>query len=95
MYLDVVGVVPPSADVERFVADRAPDKRERLVDALLARDADYAAHWTPFWEEALGSQTTRLQGGIPTRGNYRPWIYEHFRRTHAATTSSWRRSSIR
>jgi mono/diheme cytochrome c family protein len=80
VYLDVIGVIPPSADVERFVADRTPGKRERLIDTLLARDDDYAAHWTPFWEEALGSQTTRLQGGIPTRGNYRPWIYDHFRR---------------
>jgi hypothetical protein len=83
VYLDIIGVIPTVAETESFLSDRAPDKRERLIDALLARDDDYAAHWTPFWEEALGSQTTRLQGGIPTRGNYRGWIYEHFRRNTA------------
>jgi hypothetical protein len=39
-----------------------------------ARNEDYAAHWTPFWEDALASATTAQQGGIPTRGNYRDWI---------------------
>ena len=73
--LDLAGIVPTADDVLRFVADREPDKRARAVDALLARREDYAAHWTPFWEEALGSQTTRMQGGIPTRGNYRDWIF--------------------
>ena len=73
--LDVTGVVPTGEQTRRFVDDRSPQKRDVLVDTLLARHADYAAHWTPFWEEALGSQTTELQGGIPTRGNYRDWIY--------------------
>ena len=73
--LDVTGVVPTWEQTRRFVTDRSAHKRAALVDTLLARHADYAAHWTPFWEEALGSQTTQLQGGIPTRGNYRGWIY--------------------
>ena len=76
--LDVIGLVPTTAAVEAFVSDARPDKRRRLVDALLARRGDYAAHWAPFWEEALGSQTTRMQGGIPTRGNYREWIIQQF-----------------
>ncbi len=73
--LDLIGVIPTAEEIARFGADQAPDKRARAVDALLARRDDYAAHWTPFWEEALGSQTTRMQGGIPTRGNYRDWIF--------------------
>ncbi|MGH7137888.1 MAG: DUF1553 domain-containing protein, partial [Pirellulales bacterium] len=32
--------------------------------------------WTPFWEDALASQPVLSQGGIPTRGNYREWIYD-------------------
>lgn len=76
--LDVIGLVPTPDAVEAFVSDTRPDKRARLVDALLARRGDYAAHWAPFWEEALGSQTTRMQGGIPTRGNYSEWIVRQF-----------------
>ncbi|HEY3128489.1 MAG TPA: PSD1 and planctomycete cytochrome C domain-containing protein [Acidobacteriota bacterium] len=78
VYLDVIGVIPTVQETGRFLSDNSPDKRAKLVDELLARREDYAAHWTPFWEEALGSQTTRVQGGIPTRGNYRDWIFKSF-----------------
>lgn len=45
VFLDVIGTLPEPADVRAFLADHAPDRRARLVDALLARDefADYAA----------------------------------------------------
>jgi hypothetical protein len=76
VYLDLVGVIPSVLELNRFLADRSAQKREKLIDRLLARDADYAAHWTPFWEDALGSQSVLSQGGVPTRGNYRQWIYD-------------------
>jgi hypothetical protein len=76
VYLDLIGVVPAVVELNRFLADRSPQKREKLVDQLLARDDDYAAHWTPFWEDALASQPVLSQGGIPTRGNYREWIFD-------------------
>ncbi len=79
-YLDLVGVIPNFVELNRFLTDSAANKREKLVDALLARNADYAAHWTSFWEDALASQTVLSQGGIPTRGNYRDWIYQSFER---------------
>lgn len=79
-HLDVIGVIPTVEESARFLADTRPDKRERLIDELLARDGDRADHWTPFWEDALGSANTELQGGVPTRGNYRQWINDSFRR---------------
>ncbi|HEV3025417.1 MAG TPA: DUF1549 domain-containing protein, partial [Pirellulales bacterium] len=75
-YLDLVGVIPTVTECNHFLADRSPAKRAKLVDQLLARHADYAAHGTPFWEDALASQQVLSQGGIPTRGNYRDWIYQ-------------------
>src|SRR5487761_420064 len=76
VFLDLIGVIPGALELNRFLADRSTQKREKLIDQLLARDADYAAHWTPFWEDALASQSVLSQGGIPTRGNYREWIYD-------------------
>ena len=76
VYLDLIGVIPNALELNRFLADRSGQKREKLIDQLLARDADYAAHWTAFWEDALASQPVLSQGGIPTRGNYREWIYD-------------------
>lgn len=78
VYLDVIGVIPTIAEAQSFLADTAPDKREKLIDALLARNADYAANWTPFWEEAIASSDTGVVGGIVRHGNYQNWIYQSF-----------------
>lgn len=71
VYLDVIGVIPTAAKAKRFLEDTTPDKRVRLADGLLARNEDYAAHWTPFWEEAIGSSDVGITGGIGSRGNHR------------------------
>jgi hypothetical protein len=78
IYLDVIGVIPTIEEAQTFLADRTPGKREKLIDALLARDADYAANWTPFWEEAIASTDTGVVGGIVRHGNYQEWIYSSF-----------------
>jgi hypothetical protein len=83
VYLDVIGVIPTIEESERFFADDRADKRGLLIDELLARDGDYADHWTPFWEDALGSSNVLQQGGVPTRGNYREWIHDAFRENRA------------
>lgn len=80
VYLDVLGRVPMPDELARFLEDRAEGKRARLVDDLLGRDEEYAVHWTPFWEDALGSTVVNNQGGVPARGNYQAWIVESFRR---------------
>lgn len=78
VYLDLIGLIPTIEEAKRFLSDPSSNKRVKLVNDLLSRSADYAAHWVPFWEEALGSSTARLQGGIPTRGDYSDWIYRSF-----------------
>lgn len=76
VYLDLIGVIPSAESSRKFVADTTPDKRAKLVDALLSRNEEYAAHWTPFWEEALASSPT--VGGVATHGNYTDFIYSSF-----------------
>ncbi len=47
-YLDVLGLPPAPAEVDRFVADDRPDAWERLVDSLLASPhygERYGRHW--------------------------------------------------
>ena len=65
----MVGVVPTAAEAKKFLQDNSPEKRVKLVDELLARKEDYAAHWTPFWEEAIGSANVDKVGGIASRGS--------------------------
>jgi len=77
IYLDLIGVIPSAETSRKFVADNTPDKRAKAVDALLARKEEYAADWTPFWEEALASSPA--VGGVATHGNYTDFIYQSFR----------------
>ena len=53
VYLDVIGVLPEPAELDVFLADKSPAKRERLVQKLLADNSRYAAHWLSFWNDAL------------------------------------------
>ena len=78
IYLDVVGYIPTAEQSQAFIADTDPHKRRNLVDALLARDEDYAANWTPFWEDALASNGNH-QGGAGSRPNLRPWLLANLR----------------
>ncbi len=77
-YLDLIGVVPTLEETERFLAAKNADKRERLVDELLARDGDWADHWTVFWEDALVSSRAGVTGGMASHGDYSGWIREAF-----------------
>ena len=79
VYLDVIGVIPTSAEARQFASDTTSGKRERLIDRLLTRHEDYAANWRPFWEDALASVAYNSLGGIPTNGDFREWITRNFR----------------
>jgi hypothetical protein len=45
VYLDLIGLLPPAAELDAFRTDTRPDKRTRLVRQLLERREDYAVHW--------------------------------------------------
>lgn len=73
--LDLVGLLPSAEEARAFAADRRPDKREKLVQALLARDVDYADHWMVFWNDLLRNDyagTGYIDGG---RKQITNWLY--------------------
>jgi len=51
-FLDLTGTLPTAAEARAFLADRAPDRRARLVDELLARPA-FADYWAMRWSDIL------------------------------------------
>lgn len=77
VYLDVIGVIPTVAELNEFLDRALPNKREALVNQLLARDVDYAAHYVSWWEDALASAKSNSFGGVLTRGDYQSWILEN------------------
>lgn len=78
VFLDLIGVVPTLEESSKFLADQSSDKRAKLIDALLARNEDYADHWQTFWEDALASTPQNSNGGMATHGNYAGFIHQAF-----------------
>ncbi len=52
VFLDVIGTLPTPAEVGQFLNDSAPDRRAKLIEALLARD-EFADYWSLKWCDLL------------------------------------------
>ncbi|MCB1230466.1 MAG: DUF1549 domain-containing protein [Verrucomicrobiae bacterium] len=75
LYLDVLGLLPEPEVTTAFLADASADKREKLVDAVLSQDVDYAEHWLTFWNDLLRNDyagTGFIDGG---RKQITDWLY--------------------
>ena len=53
VYFDLWGLPPTPAQLQSFLGDRNPAKRERLIDALLADAQPYAENWISWWNDLL------------------------------------------
>lgn len=74
--LDLIGLLPKPEALEKFLADKSPDKRGKLVRSLLADDIDYAEHWLTFWNDLLRNDyggTGFITGG---RKQISRWLYQ-------------------
>lgn len=74
VYFDVTGLPPSAADVRAFVADKTPDKRDRLIEHLLASD-EFAEQWAWHWGDLL-----RLSGEAgPGANSFHFWFKEQLK----------------
>ena len=75
VYLDVTGLLPSPENISEFLKDTRPNKRELLVDKLLANNEGYAQHWLTFWNDALRNDYTGT--GYITNGRFgiTKWLY--------------------
>ncbi len=78
VFFDTVGVPPTEREVRAFLADRAPDKRERVVDRLLA-DERWADHWVSYWQDVLAENPSMLKPSLNNTGPFRWYLYEALR----------------
>jgi hypothetical protein len=58
-YLDVIGMLPTAAEVRKYLADSAPDKRAKLIETLLER-TEYAEYWALKWADLLRVERAAL-----------------------------------
>ncbi len=52
VFLDTIGTLPTAAEARRFLDDARSDRRERLVEELLARP-EFADYWSLWWSDVL------------------------------------------
>ena len=75
VWLDTVGLLPPPDELAEFIADRAKDKRARLVERLLADEQKYAEHWLTFWNDMLRNDYKGPGYTDGGRKQITSWIY--------------------
>ncbi|MCS7161691.1 MAG: DUF1549 and DUF1553 domain-containing protein [Gemmatales bacterium] len=61
VFIDITGTLPTLAEVEKFLADQDPRKREKLVDDLLNRP-EYANYFALKWGDILRNRQRGLVG---------------------------------
>lgn len=66
---DVTGLPLDPDELDRFLADKNPEKRRNLIEVLLGRRQAYAEHWMSFWNDLL-----RNEDGVAFPGEKRTWI---------------------
>jgi hypothetical protein len=74
-YLDTLGILPTVDETRAFLHDADPDKRSRLVDALLERK-EFSDHWALNWSDLLRNEEKVLdRKGVQA---FHHWIRQSF-----------------
>ncbi|MCO6454123.1 MAG: PSD1 domain-containing protein [Pirellulaceae bacterium] len=71
--LDLLGLPPSKADVERFLADESPEAYEALIDRLL-QSPHYGERWARHWLDVAGYADSE---GYTNADADRPWAWQY------------------
>jgi hypothetical protein len=80
-YLDTIGVLPTVEETRAFLEDTSPDKRDKLIDHLLARP-EFVDYWAYKWSDLLLVNSEKLSP--PAMWSYYRWI-----RNQVAANTPW------
>jgi hypothetical protein len=70
-YLDATGTLPPETEVEAFLGDADPEKRDRLVDRLL-ESPEFVDYWAYKWSDLLLVSSKKLPA--PAMWAFSRWV---------------------
>jgi hypothetical protein len=80
-FIDTIGVLPTIDETRQFLRDASPDKRDRLIESLLARP-EFVDYWTYKWSDLLLVNSEKLKP--PAMWAYYQWI-----RNQVAAGTPW------
>lgn len=99
--LDLIGRLPSVDEARAFIDATGPNKRERVVDQLLARP-EYADYWANKWADLLRPNPYRV--GIKATQSLDAWLRDVFRENRpydvwvrqllTAQGSTWRNGAV-
>ncbi|HEY7328943.1 MAG TPA: DUF1549 and DUF1553 domain-containing protein [Gemmataceae bacterium] len=72
-YLDVCGIVPSPKETNDFLADKSPNKRAKLIDALLEH-SEYADFWTLKWADIFRSSRKAIE--VKGTHVFQRWLHD-------------------
>lgn len=72
-YLDTIGTLPKPDEVRAFLGDTSADKRDKLIESLLARP-EFVDYWTYKWSDLLLINGQKLRPK-PVKAYY-DWIHK-------------------
>ena len=75
-YLDLTGKIPAANEVRTFLADESTDKREALIEQLLARPG-HANHMATTWRKFLLPENSNLVR-FGTAVSFENWLADQF-----------------
>ncbi len=75
-YLDATGSLPTAEEVESFLGDPSPGKRERMIEKILATD-EFVDYWAYKWSDVMLVSSRKL-GPVGMQSFYN-WIRESVR----------------
>ena len=85
VYLDTIGTLPTEAEAEKFLNDASSNKRQVLIDELLARP-----EWTDFWTLQLCDQLqNRKERDHDVRGTKGVRSFQAWMRKQLQANRSW------
>jgi hypothetical protein len=70
-YVDAAGILPTPKEVEAFIKDKSPDKRNRLIGALMKKP-EFVDYWAYKWSDLLLVTSDRLS--YPEMWSYYDWV---------------------
>jgi hypothetical protein len=80
-YLDAAGVLPSPSEVEKFLKDSSPEKRNRLIDELIKRP-EFVDYWAYKWSDLMLVSSNHLS-------NEEMWSFYKWIRESVATDKPW------
>jgi len=79
LYIDTTGSLPAPEEVRKFLADKSPTKRAKLIDDLLVHPL-HAAMWAVKFSDITGNDTPALEQPVPLKTKRSQLWHDWFRK---------------